>query len=540
MCGVKLNHNTLKDRAFWQNAGVALPDYDPERVLRQTLNRPVWLHFGAGNIFRGYIAALADRLLCEGETNVGVIAAETFDEQIISDIYTPHDSLALLVTLRADGTREKRVIAGAVRGYAADRDFVIIKDIFCSPSLQMVSLTVTEKGYAIHDGYGGLLEQVACDAKNGPGHPVHIMAVLAALLFARYQSGGAPLALVSMDNCSENGSRLKAAITAVADRWAQAGYVDKGFTAYLADPARVSFPWSMIDKITPRPATEISEELTGLGIEDMQPLRTEKGTCIAPFVNAEQAQYLVIEDTFPAGRPPLERAGVYFADRDTVARVERMKVCTCLNPLHTALAVFGCLLGYTRISDEMRDEQLSELVRRIGYDEGLPVVTDPGILDPRAFLDEVITQRLPNPFIPDTPQRIACDTSQKIPIRFGQTIKAYMASPGLRASRLIYIPLALAGWLRYLLGVDDALMPMQVSPDPMLKELQRLLGGVVPAKPETAKGKLEPLLHNAALFGTDLYAAGLAPRIERMFTSMLRGEGAVRATLKEWLQQPER
>ena len=73
-----------------------------------------------------------------------------------------------------------------------------------------------------------------------------------------------------------------------------------------------------------------------------------------------------------------------------------MKVCTCLNPLHTALAVFGCLLGYKKISEEMKDRDLVSLLRRIGYEEGLPAVTDPGILDPREFLDTVLTVRFPN------------------------------------------------------------------------------------------------------------------------------------------------
>ena len=98
-----------------------------------------------------------------------------------------------------------------------------------------------------------------------------------------------------------------------------------------------------------------------------------------------------------------------FTERETVERVERMKVCTCLNPLHTTLAVYGCLLGYTKISDEMKDEDLVKLVETIGYREGLPVVTDPGILSPKKFIDEVIQVRVPNPFMPDTPQRIACD-----------------------------------------------------------------------------------------------------------------------------------
>ena len=193
------------------------------------------------------------------------------------------------------------------------------------------------------------------------------------------------------------------------------------------------------------------EQLTGYegfmrsaGIADMAPVITSKNTFIAPFVNAEVPQYLVVEDRFPNGRPPLEKAGVYMTDRETVNKTETMKVTTCLNPLHTALAVYGCMLGYTSIAAEMKDPQLKKLVEGIGYTEGLPVVVDPGILSPEDFLNEVVEQRLPNPFIPDMPQRIATDTSLKVGIRFGETIKSYAASTELEMSSLVGIPLAIA------------------------------------------------------------------------------------------------
>lgn len=121
----------------------------------------------------------------------------------------------------------------------------------------------------------------------------------------------------------------------------------------------------------------------------------------------------MIEDSFPNGRPPLEKAGVYFTNRQTVENSERMKVQTCLNPLHTALAIFGCLLGYKTIYEEVKDGCLKKLIEKIGYEEGLPVVVDPKIIDPKEYLKEVIEERFPNPYIPDAPQRIATDTSQK-------------------------------------------------------------------------------------------------------------------------------
>ena len=290
----------------------------------------------------------------------------------------------------------------------------------------------------------------------------------------------------------------------------------------------------MIDKIIPRPAPQVQKALESAGIEGMAPVRTPGGTYAAAFVNAEKPQYLVVEDRFPNGRPPLEKAGVYMTDRDTVNRVERMKVTTCLNPLHTALAVYGCLLGYTLIADEMKDEDLKALVTRLGYAEGLPVVTHPGILDPKSFLDEVVNVRLPNPFMPDTPQRIATDTSQKVGIRFGETVRSYL-SEGRSTESLTALPLAIAGWLRYLMGVDDTFSPMPLSPDPMLSALTEALKGIEPGKPETCGDKLDPILKNPAIFGTDLTKCPLGEKITEMFRFEISGPGAVRAALQKYL-----
>jgi fructuronate reductase len=290
----------------------------------------------------------------------------------------------------------------------------------------------------------------------------------------------------------------------------------------------------MIDKITPRPDDSVRDMLIAAGLEDVQGLVTSKNTYVAPFVNAEETEYLVIEDSFPNGRPALEKAGVLFTQKETVDRVEKMKVCTCLNPLHTALAVFGCILGYQRISEEMKNPDLVKLIEGIGYREGLPVVVDPGILKPKEFIDTVIQVRLPNPFMPDAPQRIAEDTSLKIPIRFGETIKAYIER-GKNLDDLKLIPLVFAGWLRYLLGIDDQGKPFDVSPDPQYESLKAGLAGISLGQQGPFCSKLEPILSNPALFGVNLYEAGLAEKTEVLFEELIAGPGAVAATLKKYV-----
>jgi fructuronate reductase len=541
---MRLSRKELTNRDQWEKAGIDLPRFDLEAMIRATKESPQWVHFGAGNIFRAFPAALLQSLLDQGAAKTGIVVAEGYDGEIIDRVFLPYDNLSMAVTLKADGTIEKRVIASVAEAFRIDRgeDFEKLKGIFRAKSLQMASFTITEKGYSLSGRGGEPLPDVAEDFRAGPASPKSYIGRLSALCYERYAAGKLPLALVSMDNCSHNGDKLYAAVEAFALEWVEKGHAEKGFLDYIRDKNRVSFPWTMIDKITPRPDESVKAMLEKLGFTDTQGQVTAKNTYIAPFVNAEEAQYLVIEDRFPAGRPALEKAGVLFADRETVDKVEKMKVCTCLNPLHTALAVFGCLLGYTKISDEMKNPDLVRLVEIIGYTEGLPVVVDPGILSPRKFIDEVLQVRIPNPFMPDTPQRIATDTSLKIPIRFGETIKAYLASDKLDVKDLKLIPLVLAGWLRYLLGTDDQGKPFTVSPDPQYEALSQALAGIKlgdrgPGDSgsrdlSTIHQVLEPILRDASLFGVNLYEAGLGTVVETCFGELLAGPGAVAAALK--------
>ncbi|MBR0093268.1 MAG: mannitol dehydrogenase family protein [Lachnospiraceae bacterium] len=520
----------------WKEKGYRLPAFDPDAVKAVTGAHPKWIHFGAGNIFRAFPAAVLQEALDAGETDTGVIVAEGFDYEIIDRAYRPYDNLSLLVVLKADGSIEKRVIASVTESVCADAlneaEWGRLEEIFTDPSLQMVSFTITEKGYAVTGPDGSLSGIVQKDFADGGFQPAHSMGKIAALLYKRYESGAAPVAMVSMDNCSHNGDKLRDGVMAYVSHWCDAGMTPEGFRDYVSDRARVSFPWSMIDKITPRPDEKVQKMLEEDGFADTELIVTKNRSFTAPFVNAEEMQYLVIEDAFPNGRPPLEKGGVIFTDRDTVDRIEKMKVCTCLNPLHTALAIYGCLLGFGTIHEEMKDKALRTFITRMGNREGMPVVVNPGIIRPQDFLDEVLQKRLPNPFMPDTPQRIATDTSQKLPVRFGETLKAYREK-GLSYDDLTYIPLVIAGYARYLMGVDDRGEPFTPSDDPLLKELSLTVKDVRLGAPP-AKDVLNPLLTRKDLFGVDLYEAGMAEKIGMYFTELTAGKGAVRATLDKY------
>ena len=525
------------DRDAFLAAGYHLPEFDYDTVHKNTVEHPHWIHFGAGNIFRAFQANVAQNLLNSGVLDTGLIAAEGYDYEIIEKSYRPHDNLSILATLKADNTVEKTIVGSIMESLILDSkneaEYARLREIFKNPSLQMASFTITEKGYATANAKGEFFPAVAADFEKGPEAPESYLGKVVSLLYTRYTHGALPIAMVSMDNCSHNGDKLYAAVNAFAKAWTDNGLVEAGFLGYVNDQTKVTFPWSMIDKITPRPDAKVQKMLADDGFEDNYTIVTEKHTFTAPFVNAEETQYLCIEDHYTNGRPPLELGGVLYCSRETVDKIEKMKVCTCLNPLHTAMSIYGCMLGYTLISAEMADEDLRAFIQKIGYIEAMPVVVDPGVLNPYEFIGAVINRRLPNPFMPDAPQRIATDTSQKLAIRFGETIKAYEAR-GLDKSNLILIPLVLAGYARYLKGIDDNGQAFEPSTDPLLAELQAIVAPLEVKEGEQDFSCLKKLYSRVDVFGVDLYAVGLGEKIESMAKELFAGPGAVRKTLHKY------
>lgn len=527
-------------RREFEEHGIRLPKGDVDAVREAGRKQPVWIHVGGGNLYRAFHAAIAQDLIDAGELSRGVVVMETYRPFTVDELYKPYNDDILQVVMNPDGSLSERVLASTADALFANaerpEDWRRAKAYFESPKLQLVTVTITEKGYALRTADGSFSAQAESDFASGPAAPKTTMGTFAALLYARYQAGAAPIAMVSTDNFSRNGEHFRTAVLDVAQAWQKNGFMDGDFVSYVSDESQVSFPWTMIDRITPNPSPETEAALKEQGFDDL-PLIAAGRAHFAGFSNTEQAHYLVVEDSFPNGRPDLSAGGVILCDRETAERADTMKVTACLNPLHTTLAVYGCLLGYTRIWQEMENPDLVALIRHIGYDEDLPVVVDPKVIDPGSFIDELLEKRLPNHALPDAPQRIATDTSQKVPVRFGHTLKAYAENPDLDPSSLTFIPLAIAGWLRYLIGVDDNGAPFDPSPDPLLDELQAQLSPLSLGCADAASvhAAAEPILSNREIFVVDLYEVGLGAKVEQMLLEELSGPGAVAATIKHYV-----
>lgn len=531
---VELTDDYLSDPASFEKAGIKVPKFDQAKLIEHTKEAPVWVHFGGGNLFRCFHSVIAQDLINQGELDSGIIVADTYDDEVINNVYKPYNNRFLSVVMKKDGFDKELVASVADSIYANSKNkpgLEKLKQVFENPSLQFATFSITEKGYSLKDMNGNLTKATQHDIANDPDSAITNMGIIANLLLARYETGKLPIAMVSTDNFSQNGKRLEEAVLLVANGWLKNGFVDQEFIDYLSNPEYVSFPWSMIDRITPNPSEAVAQQLKADGVEDAAIIHTDKHTNIAPFGNTEETHYLVIEDSFPNGRPQIEDAGVLMTDRETVNDADQMKVTACLNPLHTSLAIFGCLLGFNSIADEANDEDLLRMIKNLGYGEDLPVVKDPGIINPKEFIDTLIEKRLPNKNIPDTPQRIASDTSQKVGIRYGVTLQHYIDDPQLDPANLEFIPMIIAGWCRYLMAIDDEGKSFTPSPDPLYDQLHEYVKDIQLGDKVNVHEKLQPILSNKSIFGSDLYEIDLGDKIEDYFKQMITKPGAVRETI---------
>ncbi len=184
-----LNNETLKNRAEWEAKGYRLPEYDREAMIEKTKANPTWLHFGAGNIFKALHGMAAQRLLNEGVLDRGIIAVERMDRG--GDKF---DDLAVVVTLKADGTVEKNILGALAETCYLYGGEARLEEIFCNPSLQLATFTITEKGYSLDT------DDVKADLLLPPAEAKSYMGKVAALLLARFKAGAYPIAMVSTDN----------------------------------------------------------------------------------------------------------------------------------------------------------------------------------------------------------------------------------------------------------------------------------------------------------------------------------------------------
>jgi fructuronate reductase len=412
-------------------AAIARPRYDRAAI------RTGIVHLGLGAFHRAHMAAMTEDCLDAGARDWGITAA-SLRRPDTRDALAPQDGLYTLA-LRESGAETLRVIGAVRRICVAPEDPRALLAAMADPAVRIVSLTVTEKGYAA-DIASGALRIEDPDIRHDlahPGRPRSALGFLAEALALRRAAGTAPFTILSCDNLPGNGRLLHRVLTQFAEAR------DPALGAFVARD--VACPATMVDRIVPA-TTDADRAMVAdrLGLRDAWP------------VIAEPFRQWVIEDRFPTGRPDWALAGAEFtAD---VAPFEAMKL-RLLNGAHSAIAAIGRLTGAATVAEAIADPVIRAFVRALWQEVAPTIAPD---IDVPAYTGRLLA-RFDNRALNHACAQIATDASLKVPQRLVAPLRDLTAR-GRAAPHLCF---ALAAWIRSSTGRDEAGRPMPISDPPL-------------------------------------------------------------------------
>ncbi|MBJ3816411.1 fructuronate reductase [Shimwellia pseudoproteus] len=448
------------------------PSISQPRYPRQQLQSRI-VHLGCGAFHRAHQALLTDRVLNQQGGDWGIAEISLFSGAELMAALRAQDNLYTVLEKGPDGNQA--IIVGAINECCSatldGMDSVL--ETFCEPQVAIVSLTITEKGYCIDPASGRL------DVHNSriqhdlafPASPHSAPGILVEALHRRRARGLAAFTVLSCDNIPDNGHVVRRAVLDMAEKRSPE------LARWIAQ--HVTFPGTMVDRIVPAATPASLAEITAcLGVEDRCAISSE------PFIQ------WVVEDNFVAGRPAWEVAGVQMvAD---VLPWERMKL-RMLNGSHSFLACLGYLGGYPHIADCMADPHYRRAVRRLMLDEQAATLVMPGV-DLVDYAGTLLA-RFANPALQHRTWQIAMDSSQKLPQRMLESVQWHLE----QGSDWSCLALGIAGWMRYVSGVDDQGNTIDVR-DPLAGQIAAIVAST------SAQQRVQGLLGLTAIFGQQLPA----------------------------------
>ncbi|MEV8242125.1 mannitol dehydrogenase family protein [Microbacterium testaceum] len=403
-------------------ANVSVPTYDRAAVRSRIV------HFGVGGFHRAHEAMYLDRLLEAGHTEWGLcgVGVLSFDAAM-RDALAAQDDLYTLVTTAPDGSSEARVIGSIVDYLFVPDDPEAVVAKLADPDTAIVSLTITEGGYGIDDATGAYAprDEATLADLDGALPPRSVMGLLTEGLRRRRDAGIPAFTVMSCDNIQGNGHVARAALLGFAERR------DPELARWIA--RNVSFPNSMVDRITPVTTDDTRAAIASeFGIRDRWPVR------------AESFEQWVLEDAFPAGRPPFDEVGVQLVD--DVEPYELMKL-RLLNASHQAMSYLGILSGAHYVHEVCTDDLFVSFLQGYMHDEAIPTLRPVPGIDLDAYCDQLIA-RFGSEAIRDTLARQVVDGSDRLPKFLLPVVRAQLDSGG----RIDHAALVLAGWSVFLEG----------------------------------------------------------------------------------------
>ncbi len=424
---------------------VNLPQYNVDHLI------PGIVHIGLGAFHRAHQALYTHELMNKtGQTNWGITGVSLFSKEGVTSELPMQDYMYSVLELNQDGSQMTKVCASICKTMIACHNRLPLIELIAQPETRIVSLTITEKGYCLNPANGQLIvdhPMIIHDIEHSE-HPISAIGIIVAALEKCFANGQTPFTLMSCDNCSLNGERLRSVVTQLAS------LTNPKLVPWIKKT--VCFPSTMVDRIVPAQTGKEQAQLQeALGLEDH---------C---GIVCEGFSQWVIEDKFSSGRPDWDLIdGVIFTDN--VTPYESMKL-RMLNGSHSLLAYLGYLGGYKTVYQAICNPDYRTLIKKFLYSEAIPALDAPQGVDLFAYADALIA-RFSNPYIEHSTWQIAMDGSQKIPQRWLDTVKVLLA----KNKPFPCIALGIAGWMHYVSGIDEQGQAIDVK-DPMQKSLQKAI-----------------------------------------------------------------
>lgn len=446
----------------------------PAEVQRPTYDRSNlktrMVHIGFGAFHRAHQALCSDKLAEQG-SDWGYCEVNLNSGDLIQALR--EQNLLYTLTEMADDSLQTRVIGVITQALHGKSDGIeAVINAMSQPEVAIVSMTVTEKGYCHQPASGNLNPDhpdIVHDLQN-PDSPRSLPGLILAAIRRRRKQDLPAFSVMSCDNMPENGHVIRNVIVQLAQ------YQDPALADYIQQ--HITFPSTMVDRIVPAMTDAAFAALNArLGCSDPVAVEAE------PFFQ------WVIEDNFVNGRPAWEKAGAELVS--DVLPYEEMKL-RMLNGSHSFLAYLGFLAGYEYISDCMADPHFRAAARSLMVDEQAPTLRTQGV-DLNAYADSLIA-RYENRAIKHRTGQIATDGTQKLPQRMLDSLRWHLQ----RGSDCDLLLLGVAGWMRYVGGIDEKGQPIEIR-DPMKAQLAECV-----ASSEEGEARVRALLSMREVFGDDL------------------------------------
>jgi fructuronate reductase len=444
------------------------------------------VHLGLGAFHRAHQAVYTEEAMATAGGDWGIIGVAPRSRETIERL-SAQDGLFSVTSV--DAAESLTRVVGALAGVRhAPSDPAAIVALLADPTIRVVTLTVTEKAYALDPATGRLNGDAAVLADLADDRPPRtVPGLLVRGLLARARADAGPIALVSCDNLPSNGRRLRGLVD-------QALQLVDGRAPVDWLEAYVTYPGTTVDRIVPASTPETLEQARhALGVTDLA------------AVVAEPYRQWVIEDVFPGGRPAWERAGAVLTD--DAGPWERLKL-RMLNGVHSALAYLGALAGCETIAATLDLPGMVSYLDRLADEDIAPSLEPPPGVSAVDY-GRAVRERFANPAIGHRTLQVAMDGSQKLPQRILHTMldrRAAGASPRWAA-------LMVAAWMRFTLGRSDAGRALPLD-DPLAEQIRRAVGE-----------RTEPAAVVDALLALDA-----------VFPAELAADTEVRRDVTEWLE----